>query len=84
MKLNKWKKYMFEFLSIFIAVISAFALTNWNENRNNAQSEIKILIEIKNGIGLDDKDFKSNITGHKQSLRANKIFRNLIANKTVP
>ena len=52
MKKRKWKKYIFEFLSIFIAVISAFALTNWNDNLNSRHSEQKILTEIKNGIGI--------------------------------
>lgn len=83
MKKNKWKKYILEFLSIFIAVVSAFALTNWNDNRNNARSEQKILTEIKNGIGLDNHDFESNIKGHNLSLRANNVFRNLIENKPI-
>ena len=53
MKKRNWKKYGFEFLSIFIAVTSAFALNNWNDNRQNQISEEKILKEIKNGIELD-------------------------------
>lgn len=80
----KWGKYIFEFLSIFIAVVSAFALTNWNENRNNRHSEQKILIEIKNGIGIDKKDFEGNIMGHKLSLRANHLFRELLKGETIP
>jgi hypothetical protein len=83
MKKNKLKKYTFKFLSIFIAVISAFALSNWNENRNSHESEQKILIEIKNGIAIDTKDFRSNIRGHKISLKANQVFRDLIDNKAV-
>lgn len=47
---NNWTKYGFKFLSIFIAVISAFALNNWNENKRDAHSEHKILIEISNGL----------------------------------
>ena len=61
MKKSNWKKYVFEFLSIFIAVVSAFALTNWNDHRNNSASEQNILTEIKNGIALDTKDFQNNI-----------------------
>ena len=49
-----WKKHGFEFLSIFIAVISAFALNNWNDNRNADKSESKILIEIaKNYLNFE-------------------------------
>jgi len=35
MKKKNWSVYAFEFLSIFIAIISAFALSNWNDNRND-------------------------------------------------
>jgi hypothetical protein len=84
MKKTKWKKYTLEFLSIFIAVISAFALTNWNENRNSRQSEQKILTEIKNGIGIDKQDFEANIQGHNLSLRANYVFRELIKGTNNP
>jgi hypothetical protein len=83
MKKSKWKKYTFEFLSIFIAVISAFALSNWSDHRNNKESEQKILTEIKNGIGIDTKDFQGNIKGHNLSLRASKVFRDLIKNKPI-
>ncbi|MDT0689069.1 hypothetical protein RM549_04685 [Salegentibacter sp. F188] len=83
MKNINWKKYTFEFFSIFIAVVSAFALTNWNDNRNSRTSEQKILIEIKNGIGIDTQDFEANIKGHELSLRANEIFRDLLGNKPV-
>ena len=83
MRKNTWKTYIFEFLSIFVAVVSAFALSNWNDNRNNNHSEQKILTEIANGISIDQKDFKGNITGHTTSLIANKKFRELLLGKTM-
>lgn len=83
MKKRKWKKYTFDFLSIFIAVVSAFALTNWGDNRDNRNSEQKILTEIKNGIGIDKQDFKGNIIGHNLSLRANNVFRDLLKGKEI-
>ena len=58
MKKNKWKKYIIEFLSVFVAVVSAFALTNWNDNRKSSHSEQKILTEIRNGISIDKQDFE--------------------------
>ena len=82
-KQRNFKKYLFEFLSIFIAVFSAFTLTTWNENRSSRQSENKILVELKNSIENDIKDFHLNIGGNKLSLRADEIFRNLIENKKV-
>jgi len=48
LKNKNWKKYTFEFLSIFIAVVSAFALNNWNENRNNQNSDT-IFKDLLNG-----------------------------------
>ena len=47
---TNWKEYGFEFLSIFIAVLAAFALNNWNENRRDKHTEHKILTEISNGL----------------------------------
>lgn len=83
MKKGNWKKYLFEFLSIFVAVISAFALSNWNDNVNSRHSEQKILIEIKNGVSVDQKDFEGNIFGHNTSLTANRKFRELLLGKEI-
>jgi len=73
-KSGNWKKYGFEFLSIFIAVITAFALNNWNEKRRDSNSENKILIEIDNGLDKDIEDIKINIGGHKQGILACNYF----------
>ena len=59
MKKTNWKKLGFEFLSIFIAVISAFALNNWNENRKNVSTEHKYLIALL-------EDFETNLTKSKE------------------
>jgi len=82
-KIKNGKKYLFDFLSMFFAVISAFALNSWSENRNDKISEEKILKEIKNGIELDLNDFNSNIKGNKLSLRANDYFKDLVSGKMV-
>ena len=76
MKRN-WKKYTFEFFSIFIAVISAFALNNWNDNRRDALSENKILTEISNGLEKDLQDIMDNTGGHEAGIAACNFFRNL-------
>ncbi len=82
-QIKNWKKYTFEFLSIFIAVISAFTLNNWNDNRNNRNAESKILYEINNGLNKDLKDIQLNMMGHKRGIKAADYFRNLIANKAI-
>jgi len=74
-------KFGFEFLSIFVAVIAAFALNNWNENRKSNLAENKILSEIYNGLNNDLKDIEINIFGHQQGIEAITYFRNVIANK---
>jgi hypothetical protein len=81
MKIKNWKKYGFEFLSMFIAVVSAFALNNWNENRRNDNSENKILTEISNGLEKDLEDIRLNITGHKAGISACNYFRKAFAGK---
>lgn len=83
MKNLNWKKYALEFLSIFIAVISAFALNNWNDNRQSRISEEKILREIKNGLEHDLKDFAGNQHGHRVSLGAINLFRDIINQKEI-
>ncbi len=83
MKFENWTQYGFEFLSIFIAVISAFALNNWNENRRDAHSENKILIEISNGLEKDLEDIKLNKGGHESGIIACNYFREAFAGKEV-
>lgn len=79
--MNKnWKKYLFEFLSIFFAVIFAFTLTKWNENRKDHIVENKILIEISNGLKRDSLDLANDEKSYELNLNAIKYFRKLINN----
>ena len=78
MKFTNWRKYGFEFLSMFIAVVAAFALNNWNENRRDARSENKILIEISNGLEKDLGDIKLNYGGHLTGISACNYFRKVL------
>ncbi|MFZ1704677.1 MAG: hypothetical protein WAT79_10050 [Saprospiraceae bacterium] len=82
MKKNNWKKYTFEFLSIFIAVISAFTLNNWNDNRKENRAESKILLEILNGITKDLIDIDVNKGGHIGGINACKFWRGIIRSET--
>jgi len=82
--MKKLGKYGFEFFSIFVAVISAFALNNWNEARKNKNAESKILMEIYNGLEKDLLDLDENYRGHQLGLRSIQYFKDLLANKPVP
>jgi len=83
LRIKNWREYGFEFLSIFIAVISAFALNNWNENRKDSITQNKILIEIVNGLEKDIEDVKINIGGHKSGVKACNYFRKAIVGNDV-
>jgi hypothetical protein len=78
MKKRNYKKYAFEFLSIFVAVVAAFALNNWNDNRRDHHAEVKILTEIKNGLKKDIEDVRINVMGHEQGIAACQYFSRLI------
>src|SRR5690554_4591464 len=82
-RIGNWRKQGFEFLLIFIAVISAFALNNWNENRKTEDSENKILTAIANGLDKDINDIRSNKLGHKKGISASVYFRKLLTNQEV-
>ena len=82
-KTRKWKKYIFEFLSIFIAVLSAFALNNWNDNRRDNNTSVKILTEISNGLKKDIEDININIGGHEDGIRACNFWRKVLLNEEV-
>jgi hypothetical protein len=77
------KKYFSEFALIFISVILAFALTEWSSNQGEKVSETKILIEIRNGIDSDLKDFESNLKMHKLSSSGVRALRNWATGKAV-
>jgi hypothetical protein len=82
-KTGNWKKYLFEFTSIFVGVTLAFSLENWNENRREAETELKTLIEIRNGLNYDLEDLQGNISGHKNGLLASDYFRDLVTQQIV-
>lgn len=82
-KTFSWKKYFFETLSIFIAVISAFALNNWNLNRRDSVAEKEILIEVRNSIENDLLTFGRNKNGNTIAKNSCSFLRDLVENKTV-
>jgi hypothetical protein len=83
MKLDNWRKYGFEFLSIFFAVILAFALNNWNDHRRDDEAANKILAEISNGLSKDIEDISENKLGHKMGILSCEYWRDAINGKEI-
>lgn len=85
MKIKSFKlgKYFFEFASVFIAVIAAFALDNWNDNRKDRIAEEKILIQIMSGLQSDLKDAEDNKESHEYGLKACYFFNKLLSDVEV-
>lgn len=81
---KKWGNYGFEFLSIFIAVVAAFALNNWNDNRRDSEAEEKILLEIRNGLKKDLEDVDVNVKGHELGLESCGFWRKALLGDSVP
>lgn len=78
-----WKKYAFEFISIFVAVVAAFALERWNDRRKDAAAEEKILLEISHGLEKDLEDVRLNMAGHRDGLNACRYWRRALLGDTV-
>ncbi|RBW63148.1 hypothetical protein DS884_00305 [Tenacibaculum sp. E3R01] len=82
-KFKKWNKYLFEFLSIFLAVTLAFLLDRWNDERKNNIAENKILKEIYNGLERDSIDIANDEQYFKVAFRGLNYFSDIIDGKTI-
>lgn len=78
-----WKKYVFEFISIFVAVVAAFALERWNDGRKDAAAERGILKEISNGLKKDIADIHLNMAGHREGINACRYWRRAVLGDSV-
>lgn len=79
-KSRNWSKFVIEFISVFFAVVFAFSLNNWNDNRKDRNAERKILKEISNGLAKDLDDMKLNELGHQEGIRSCKYWRKVVTN----
>ncbi len=61
-------QYIMEFTTMFIAIIAAFALNNWNDGRKDHIAAQKILSEISNGLKKDLADINENMEGHQRRM----------------
>jgi hypothetical protein len=82
-KLKNWRKYLFEFLSIFLAVTFAFILDRWNDDRKDSIAENKILEEIYKGLERDSLDIANDEQYFKIAFRGLKYFNQIIDGETI-
>ncbi|WP_396637519.1 hypothetical protein [Maribacter sp. R77961] len=82
-KFKKWRKYLFEFLSIFLAVTLAFLLDRWNDKRKDEIAENRILTEIYKGLERDSLDIVNDKYYYKVALRGTKYFNRLFDGEIV-
>jgi hypothetical protein len=83
MKVKNLKKYIYEFLSVFFAVMFAFLLDRCNQNKNERLTEKTILTEIYNGLERDSIDLHNDEESIKYNLKAVNYFRNIVDNTSV-
>ena len=82
-KFKNMRKYLFEFLSIFLAVSLAFILDRWNDNRKDRIAENKIIEEIYNGLERDSIDIANDEQYYKITFRSLKYFNEILDGKSV-
>ena len=80
---RNWGAYVFEFISIFIAIVAGFALSDWDEDRREINIGINILQEISNGFALDIADININMKAHSEGIKACNYFRDIINDKQI-
>lgn len=80
---RNWGIYAFEFISIFIAIVAGFALSDWDEDRRDQYIGLNILQEISNGFALDIEDININMRAHREGIKACNYFRDIINDKHI-
>ena len=80
MKQRSFKKFLFEFLSVFFAIIFAFLLDRWNDDRKERLSEKTILTELYNGLARDSIDINNDSQTIKFNIQAVSYFRRIVDN----
>jgi len=67
-----------EIVLVVIGILIALSINNWNENRKNANQELKLLQSFKIGLEKDLLDIDSNINSHTKGLNSAKMILNLL------
>jgi hypothetical protein len=76
-KALKYTRYAIgEIVLVVIGIVIALQINNWNEQRKNANQELKLLKSFKTGLEKDLSDIDFNISIHTRGINsANKILK---------
>ena len=58
---SQWYKYVLEIIVVFVGILIAFNLDQWQDFRSNRKEEINILKEFKAALSADLSEMKGNI-----------------------
>ncbi len=82
---NKFSKYLIyaigEIILVVIGILIALSINNWNENRKIKNLEIATLIELKDNLLADIKDFQSDMRVYNIVSNSSDIIINFIDGK---
>ena len=67
---EKWPEYILEILVLIIGIYGAFALDNWNNEREERRKEINYLNQINKEFKKNKEQFNYVLTSNKKSLES--------------
>ncbi len=67
-----------EIVLVVIGILIALSINNWNEQRKNANQELKLLQSFKIGLEKDLSDIDSNISSHTTAINSANLILNLL------
>ena len=80
-KAFKYTRYAIgEILLVVIGIVIALQINNWNEQRKNANQELKLLKSFKIGLEEDLSDIDLNISVHTRGINSANMILNLLEN----
>jgi len=86
-KENRTSKYLLyaigEIVLVVIGILIALSINNWNEQRKNANQELKLLQSFNIGLEKDLADIDSNISGHTKGLNSANMILNLLESNQI-
>ena len=78
MKKNKTSKYLKyvlgEIVLVVLGILIALQINNWNEDKKRRNTEVNLLLELKDNLTTDLHDIRYNINEDSETLLSNEII----------